>query len=211
MNSVIVLGGGGHALVVIDTLRAMGRTVAGYLAPQPGDPVAGAAWLGDDSHLDGLDPAAVELALGLGAVRPSPLRRHLFEGLKMRGFRFATLVHPTAVVAPGVELGEGAQIMAGAVLQPGVTIGANAIVNTRAAIDHDCRVGDHAHIATGAALSGTVRVGEGAHVGTGAAIIQGITLGPGALVAAGAAVVRDVAAGSRVAGVPARPMEGKQA
>jgi len=208
VKPIIVLGGGGHASVVIDTLRAMGRTVAGFVAPQAAD--CDVPRLGGDEYLDGVDPAEMDLALAIGTIRPSPLRRELFDAMKQRGFVFATLIHPSAVVAPSVSLGEGAQIMAGAVIQPGTVIGANTIINSRVVVDHDCRIGDHAHIATGAALSGAVHVGEESHVGTGAVIIQGIMVGARALIAAGAVVVRDVASETQVAGVPARPMEGRQ-
>lgn len=204
MKPVVIIGGGGHASVVLDVLRLRGRDVAGFVAPDGN--LGGLCRLGDDAWLDSQDARAFELAMGIGMVRPGPFRPALFDRLKGRGFAFATLAHPSAVVAASATLGEGAQIMAGAVVQPGAAIGANAIVNSRAVIDHDCRIGDHVHVATGAALSGGVEVGEGALVGTGAAIIQGIRIGAQALVAAGATVVRDVADGQHVAGVPARPM-----
>jgi sugar O-acyltransferase (sialic acid O-acetyltransferase NeuD family) len=109
-----------------------------------------------------------------------------------------------AVVAGGVHLGEGTQVMAGAVVQPGVRIGDNCIVNTRAAVDHDCLIGDHCHLAPGSVLSGGVTVGEASHIGTGAAVIQGICLGRKCLIGAGAAVTNSFPDGSIALGVPAR-------
>ena len=208
---VVIVGGGGHAKVVADLLSALGRPIRGVVAPEgPGCPAVGLglAYLGDDDALLGLDRGSVALALGVGGVRPTDARRALFERLKAAGFSFATLCHPSAVVAGDVELGEGSQIMAGAVVQTGCRIGANVIVNTRVALDHDCLVGDHVHLATAAAISGGVAIGAGAHLGTGAVVIQGLRIGAGALVAAGAVVVADVAGGAAVAGVPARPMGG---
>jgi sugar O-acyltransferase (sialic acid O-acetyltransferase NeuD family) len=128
----------------------------------------------------------------------------VFEKFKGKGFTFATIVHPSAVVASDVALGEGAQIMAGAIIQPGSRIGMNTIVNTKASVDHDCLIGDHVHLSPGVTLSGDVRIYNGVHIGTGATVIQGITIGANSLVGAGSVVIADVPSEIRVLGAPAR-------
>jgi acetyltransferase-like isoleucine patch superfamily enzyme len=59
---------------------------------------------------------------------------------------------------------------------------------------------------TKAQLEG-VRICEGAVIGAGAVLLPGVVIGPGAVVGAGAVVVEDVAAGSVVAGNPARVLQ----
>lgn len=54
---------------------------------------------------------------------------------------------------------------------------------------------------------GRVRIGNRCWVGAKAVILKNVELGDGCVVAAGAVVTRPVAAGARVAGVPARPIE----
>ncbi len=198
---VIVIGGGGHAAVVVDTLLLAGFEVVGLCDPklEPGTAgPSGITVLGGDDALDRQSPDTMLLANGVGSTRSTEVRRGLFERFKRAGFRFATFVHPSAVVAKDVALGEGVQVMAGAVVQPGTALGRNTIVNTRASVDHHCVIGDHAHIAPGAILSGGVRVGEGSQIGTGASIVQGIQIGRDALVCAGAVVTRNVADGEKV-------------
>lgn len=192
---VIVVGGGGHARVVIEALRCAGATIVGVVDPQaavarglPG----GIAYLGGEEALRDWAPARVRLANGIGAVGRPTARMTAFERLAAAGYQFATVVHPSAVVATDVGLGPGAQIMAGAVLQPGCVIGAGAIVNTRAAIDHDCVIGRHCHVAPGAVLSGAVRVGDRSFVGAGATVIQGIEIGSDVVVAAGTTVFKNI-------------------
>jgi acetyltransferase-like isoleucine patch superfamily enzyme len=51
------------------------------------------------------------------------------------------------------------------------------------------------------------KVGKGASIGTGSTILCGVTIGERATVGAGSVVTRDVAAGSVVAGNPARPIQ----
>ncbi len=193
---VVILGAGGHARVVADALAAAGFSVAGVLTPdRPAGSrtVWGAPVLGDDGHLARLDPAETRLANGIGSTRDTGPRRAVFLRARDAGFDFPPIVHPRAVLAPDVVVGDGAQVMAGAVVQTGCVIGANVIVNTAATVDHDGRLGDHAHVAPGAVLSGGVTVGAGAHIGTGAVVIQNIRIGDAALVPAGAVVIGDVA------------------
>lgn len=204
---VLILGAGGHAKVLVDALLASSAVIAGIVDPDPklsGANILGVPVLGGDDVVGQFPAAEIQLVNGLGSIGVPVKRQQLFERFKGMGYNFATVVHPSAVLALDVELGEGAQVMAGAVIQAGSRIGRNTIINTRASIDHDCIIGNHVHIAPGVTLSGGVTVGEGTHIGTGATVVQGINIGKGCLVAAGAVVVRDVAAHTRVYGVPAR-------
>ncbi len=206
MRSILVLGGGGHARVLLDVLHRLGLPITGFVDDDPAIMnLAGVKQLGN-AHPDAVPqypPTDVELVNGFGSVGTCTLRVDQFRLWKTHGYRFVTVVHPDAIVARDVMLDQGGQIMAGAVVQPGCHIGANTIVNTRVALDHDCIVGPHVHVATGASLSGGVRVGEGAHIGTGASIIQGIQIGEHSVVGAGSVVVRDVPPHTTVYGVPA--------
>lgn len=203
--TTIIVCGGGHAKVLLDTMRLLGHTVRGYVdRNETALSQKGIAYLGTDDVVDAMDRANVMLVNGLGSVKSTTARMTIFERYRTLGFRFATIVHPSAIVARCCVLGEGAQVLAGAIVQPDCEIGENSILNTGCRIDHDCRIGPNTHIAPGATLSGTVFVGDGAHIGTGAVIIQGIRIGKSAVVGAGAAVTRDVRDNAVVVGVPAR-------
>jgi sugar O-acyltransferase (sialic acid O-acetyltransferase NeuD family) len=197
---VDVYGAGGHAKVVLAALDAARIPVGGVF-----DVVARQSVLGHAvRHADECVPAPerrVVVAIGNNLTR-----RRVVSELSARGHRFATLIHPHAWVAPGVFVGEGAVIFAGAVVQPDAVIGEHAILNTGCSVDHDCVVGAFAHVAPGARLAGDVHVGEGGFVGIGAVVIPGRRIGAWATVGAGAAVVRDVEDGVTVVGVPALPL-----
>lgn len=207
---VIIYGAGGHAAVLIDTLRLLRREVLFIIDDDPtthGQSIDGLEVRGDASILNRHRPAELELANAIGSVEAVIARREKFLELRERGFEFATIIHPAAVVAASALLGHGAQIMAGAVVQPRTTLGDNTLINTRAAVDHDSAIGDHAHVAPGATLSGSVTVGESTHIGVGASVIQGVTIGARATVGAGAVVIGDVAGGATVVGCPAKPID----
>jgi len=203
---VIVLGGGGHAKVLLDILRLMGVKVAGISLVEPTvDKLYGYPVIGDDTDVLERYPAReFMLVNAVGSIGPAVGRRDVYEQFRARGYRFASVIHPSAIIASDSLIGEGAQIMAGAIIQPGCQIGDNVIINTKASIDHDVIVGHHVHVAVGATIAGCVRIDEGAFIGAGSTIIQNVSIGTNSLVGAGAVVIRDVRAGATVLGVPAK-------
>jgi len=209
---LLLIGAGGHARVVADTLAAQRAAhpnvppVVGYLDANPdlwGRTVDGLPVLGSDADLTPWPPDRFRLVIAVGSVRAGGLRARLYDRFAALGYAFQTVQHPTAWVSPRAVVAPGAQLFAGVVVQTGAHIGANAILNTRVAVDHDCRIGQHVHLAPGVVLSGNVTVREGAHLGTGSTVIQGVEIGAGATVGAGSVVIGPVPAGATVYGVPA--------
>jgi UDP-perosamine 4-acetyltransferase len=203
---VLILGGGGHAKVLIEALKKSGVSIIGIterLESHIGTRVMDVEIVGTDSSVESFAPGDILLVNAVGSVYSISARRTLYERFKTLGYTFTSVIHPAALIASDVRIDEGVQVMAGAVIQPGCTIGKNTIVNTGAILDHDCTIGDHVHLATGVTLSGNTHVGDGTHIGSGATVIQGIRIGKGAFIAAGAVVIKDVPAGARAIGVPA--------
>lgn len=206
---LVILGGGGHARVLIDLARLSGLTVRCVLddnAARHGTSLDGVPITDTiDQGLSQLGPAGHLAVNAVGSVGVPDARRAVYGRGVAAGFEFAVLVHACAVVAASARLGRGAQVLAGAVVGPGSVVGEDALINTRASVDHDCTVGPHCHLAPGVTLCGGVTLGPACHVGAGATVIQGRRIGAGSLIAAGAVVVDDLPAASRVRGVPARP------
>ncbi len=207
----VLIGAGGHARVVLDAARA-GKLVDIVVVidadrAKRGTRFEGLEIEGDESLLPALRARGVNaIVLGVGSTDVEPTRRSLFERVSATGFGLPAIVHPAAVISPTARMGVACVVFAGAILNPGVRLGDNVIVNTAAVLDHDVVIGDHAHVSPGARLAGAVIVGAGAHVGIGATVLQGVRIGRDVMVGAGAVVLRDLADGTRVAGVPARPI-----
>lgn len=204
----VIIGGGGHARVVIDALRVSGlghpEAVVDAAPERRGQRVDGVEVVGGDEELSGLRERGItHFVMGLGGAGNNQPRRRLFEAALSRGFQPLTLIHPAAIISATAALADGVQVLARAVVNPGATLGTNVIVNTGAIVEHDCVIGAHVHIASGAILAGGVRVEEGAHIGAGSVTRQSCKIGREAIVGAGAAVVDDVPANVVVAGVPA--------
>jgi acetyltransferase EpsM len=137
----------------------------------------------------------------------SPERRAYVDQVAAMGVEFATVVHPTAVIAPSAKLGAGCIVSPGVVVAAHTRIGRYVILNRGVLVGHHTQVGDCVTLSPAANVAGCVEIGDGAYIGMGATVIDRRTVGAGALVAAGAVVVRDVPAAARVQGVPARAVE----
>lgn len=204
MRLIWVIGSGGHAKVVIDALRASGECdVAGILDDAPerwGAEVLGVPVRGEISERS-IVRLAIEsavIAIGSNSTRAEVARRF---GHRLSWSR---AVHPTAYLAPGVRLGEGSVVLAGAIIQPDTVIGDHAILNTMCSVDHDGVIGDFTHVGPGAHLAGNVRVGEGAFLGVGSCVVPGRLVDAWSTVGAGGVVVTDIPRGAIAKGVPAR-------
>lgn len=205
----VILGGGGHARVLIDGLKT-GAAAVPYAVLDAdhslwGRELLGVLIMGGDDLLYDLVKRGVNcFVVGLGSAGDNRPRERLFELGLSHHLKPITVAHPTAICSQWATVGPGSQLFPGCIVNAGVTIGDNAIINSGAIIEHDCVIGNHVHVATGAKLSSAVRVGSGAHVGVGASIRQCITIGERAIVGAGAVVVKDVPPYITVVGVPAR-------
>lgn len=207
----VILGGGGHAVVLIEMLILEGGAVPWAVLDSNqtlwGHQLCGLPILGGDECLPGLKSEGVDsFIVGLGGTGDNEPRRRLFVNAQGIGLRPLTVRHPRAICSPSAHVGEGTVLLAGSIVGARTTVGRNVIINSGAIVEHDSQIGDHVHIASGAVLASTVTVEEGAHIGAGAVIRQCMRIGAGSIVGAGAVVVRDVEAGRTVAGVPAQPL-----
>ena len=205
IRSILLLGSGNHAEVVLSALQACGKSAVGCLGPAPpkNNWTNEVVYLGNDDHLKILNLDDWELINCIGSTKNTTLRAQVFLRAMALGFDFATLVHPSAIVASNVVMGQGSQLHARVVVQPGVNLGKNVLINTGAIVDHGTQIEDHAHIASGAVVAGNVLIGLGVHLGAGAVVKQGIEIGTNSIIGAGAVVIKDVPANAVYVGNPA--------
>lgn len=131
-------------------------------------------------------------------------RKRYAEQVAAIGFRFATLIHPSARVSSKAVLGEGCLISPMCSVSAYTTLGQHVFVNRGALIGHHTTIGDYVTIHPGANVAGMVTVGDGTYIGMGAVVIDKMNIGSGSIVGAGAVVTKDVPDRVQVVGVPAK-------
>ncbi len=196
-ESIVLIGGSGHARVVIECIRASGGAVFGILDDgiAPGTAVLGVPVLGPIADFEKYADQPFLIAIG-----SNPVREKIAEAIHVR---WATVVHPRAVVSESASLGAGTVVMPNGVVNACARVGNHCIVNTGAVVEHDNILGDFVHISPNAALGGTVTVGEGTHIGIGACVRNNVRICGGCVIGAGAAVVRDITVPGTYVGIPA--------
>lgn len=202
MSGIIILGAGGHAKVVADTIQLLGWTVTGFLDDNPdmiGSQVYGLSVLGQINRWHEWKPTGLVIGIGNNAVR-----QRIVEQLEPMQPNWMTIIHPHSFVSPSVFIGPGSVIMANVAINAGAVIGHHTIINTGATVDHECEISDYVHIAPGVHLAGNVTIRRGAFLGIGCSVIPGCVIGENTVVGAQSAIISDIPAGVTAKGVPAR-------
>jgi sugar O-acyltransferase (sialic acid O-acetyltransferase NeuD family) len=206
VDEIIVVGGGGHAKVVISILKKLSRyNILGYTDITNRGVLLGISYLGSDDELARASTSKkINLALAVGQVGIGNMRNDIWTRLNSLSVLFPSIVSPNAIVNEDASCGEGAVVMDGAVINTGAIIGRGAIVNTNSTVEHDVRIEDWVHVAPGATICGDVTVGRFSMIGAGATVKEGIKISSGCVVGAGAAVVNDLKEPGIYVGCPAR-------
>ena len=194
-DSVLLIGSGGHASVLLDMLIEQEINVAGYVSPLPATNkklFSDVHWFKSDEDILQFDKATIKLVNGIGSLPGNTIRADFYNNYEKLGYSFATVVSKDASVSRYAILEEGVQIMRGARIQTGTCIGYNSIVNTGSIVDHDCTIGSNNHIAPGVTISGHVTSKANVHFGTGSSVIQSININENVIIGAGVTITKDI-------------------
>jgi sugar O-acyltransferase (sialic acid O-acetyltransferase NeuD family) len=205
-TSLLILGAGNFAREVADLASDTGEhEVAGFVVStppyRPGQTLLGKPvhWIDDLAGVD-RDHQCV-CAIG------SSKRWQLIESVTGLGFRFTSVIHPTARVSRTAVVGPGCLISAGVMVSTDTAIGAHVLVNRGVLMGHHVTVHDYATISPGANLGGLSTIGRCAWVGMGAIVLDKRSVGEQSIVGSGALVTRDIPNRVKALGVPARVVE----
>lgn len=192
MKNIYIIGAGGHGRVILDILKVAKKKVKGFIDDDKklkGKKVNGIPIVGSISALKRLAGKNNGFVIGIGN---NSSRERFYKKAKQCGATIVNAIHPKAIIASDVIVGEGAVVMAGVVINTGSIIGNNTCINTSASVDHDNKIDDHAHIYPGARLTGGVKIGAFSYVGTAATVLPYLTVGKNVVIGPGAVVKKNV-------------------
>lgn len=203
MQKVVFIGSGGVAREVTSWAQGMVE-IAGY------------ATLDADEHArfglpgralpDDLTPDQAGTDLAVMAIGLPGVRRKLDARLSAAGFKFVSLVHPSAVVAANVKIGEGSIICPLVNVSPNVVLGRMTYLNFCIGIGHDAVLGNYVQVNPGVQIGGFAQIGQGVLVGSGATVREGVKVGENATIGSGSVVFARVRPEVTVMGNPAKRM-----
>jgi sugar O-acyltransferase (sialic acid O-acetyltransferase NeuD family) len=209
-KEVVIIGAGGLSREVVDIFEAcrlagpVDYRVKGFIVERKfgatPDLPAEIPILGDFDWLV-QHVNEVDVICGVGA---SQARWRLTGQAGELGARFINAIHPTAVLSPSVQLGQGVIIKAGCLLANRVTVGNHVVLNLGSTFGHDVKLGDFVTAAAGVNIAGYVNVKEGCHLAIGAKVIERLEIGEWAFLTAGSVVTKNIPPNSVAAGLPAR-------
>lgn len=133
-------------------------------------------------------------------------KRSIVTELQKKGARFATLIHPSAVIARTALIGQGGIFCPLSFVSADARVGNFVTVNGLSSVGHDVVLGDFCTLSAHVDLTGGVLVGEDAFFGTGAKVAPAVRIGKQARIGAGATIMRTVPERATMFAVPAKKL-----
>lgn len=198
-NSIAVIGASGHGKVVAECILANAENVfKGFFD----DNVSIKGTNGCVAECEQHKEYSYVVAIGDAKIRERIVNHY--------SLKWATVIHPSAIVSPSAKIGEGTVVMPGAIINAGAKIGKHCIINSGAIVEHDNIIKDFVHISVGAKLGGNVHVGQSTWIGIGAVVKNNINICAQCMIGAGAVVVKDISIFGTYVGVPSQLLVNSQ-
>ncbi|MBC2115312.1 NeuD/PglB/VioB family sugar acetyltransferase [Listeria booriae] len=194
VESLIIIGDGGHSKMVQNIVRESGTyQLTEVWDDKYREPVArdGVVYTSLDGQLQGLTQMDADATFFV-AIGDNDIRKKIARTLALAGKKFAVIIHPTAFVEATVEIGEGSLVMAGSIIQANTVLGKHVIVNSGATVEHDISVGNFVHFAPGSVVTGGCTVADNVLVGAGSVVVSNISIGANVVVGAGSTLTRNI-------------------
>lgn len=207
LTNLLLVGGGGHCLSVIESIESSGLFNIIGISDSPervGMSIMDYKIIVSDNEIPHLMVDNLQCLVTIGQIKTSGPRIQAFNFLKTNNLSIATVFDRNSIISKRSTIEEGTVVLRNSFINSGVLIGHNCIINTGAIIEHSSVIGNHVHISTGAIVNGDCKIGDRCFVGSGAIIANGLSVCPDTLIGAGSFVLGNIQVPGTYLGNPAR-------
>jgi acetyltransferase EpsM len=212
MKKIIIIGGIGNGTVALSTIEDINKEkkeweILGFFNDFEKEPINDFPIIGKidkESALKYLKYNDVYFLYTLISTKFNHKYIFKLHDLNIPIKRYATIVHPTAVVSKFATIGFGVSIQPFVSVGPNVRIGNHIQIYAQSLIGHNSTLDDYSYVANNACIGASVHLKEGAYLGTNCSTLENITIGKWGLVGIGSVVIKDVPDFAKVVGNPSK-------
>lgn len=208
IKEIFIVGAGTYGEVMFELCDVLGYKVKAFYdedGKKIGKSIMGVQVIGKFSDLSSQDIKSKQfvVAIGNNEVRYNIMRKiNEYKGIT------PTLIHPTAIISPSADIGNGVYIQANAYLWTKVRVKDFCIISPSVVIAHHSTIGKACLISTHSKVGASIEIKDKVFIGMGATIVTGVSkIGGNTIIGAGAVVLDNIEEDCVYAGVPAKKIK----
>tara|TARA_B110000503_G_C7163915_1_gene421039 strand:+ start:1728 stop:2333 length:606 start_codon:yes stop_codon:yes gene_type:complete len=197
MNSVAIVGAGGHTRTLINILELVAIPIKGVydeVIRSKGEQILGYSVL----PLAEL-PESTTVIISKGDVEGKLKYSNLYAGRILK----ENLIHPKANIESS-QLGIANQISSNSYITPTAKVGSHNVIYSGTMVEHESIIGNHNIITVSVSICGRSKIGNNCFIGAGAVVLPNISICDNVIIGAGAVVTKDIVSPGTYVGIPAK-------
>lgn len=196
MKNIILVGGAGHAKVVMDIIEQEGKYNIVGIFDRPekiGTEVYGYPVLDEEKNLPQY-LQQLNIQGGIIAIGDNFIRKKVSKTINslIPDFTFVNAIHPSAQVGKNVKLGMGIVMVAGSVVNADSIVGDHCILNTNSSLGHEGVMKNFSSLSSNATIGGGGEIGECSVVALSATVLHNKKVGDHTVIGSGSLVNKDI-------------------
>ena len=200
MKKLVLIGAGGHAKSVVDSINVFDYKLCGFIDENKKGTHIGLPIFGVKIE-DIPNYKEYSYFISIGDVG---YRKLWFDKIMKQGLNIVNIIDSSAIISSSVKMGVGNFVGKMAVINADAEIGNNNVINTKALIEHECKIGNHNHLSTNSVINGNVIIEDNVFMGSSSVCNGQLKIKHDAIIGSGSVIIKDVPSKVTMVGIPAR-------